>query len=152
MDHEIGEREIGPVLALTHRALVTMETIADGIGDAFRVLVEHAATHGVRWAGPPFVLYPEECEGEFEIAVCMPVAEGAVGGEAAAVEDIAGGLCVSTVHAGPYTGIGEAYAALQRWMDAHGRRPAGPVREVYLNDPDAVPPEELLTEIDWPVV
>jgi effector-binding domain-containing protein len=36
-------------------------------------------------------------------------------------------------------------------MTDNGRRPAGMVREIYLNDPDAVPVEELLTEIDWPV-
>jgi effector-binding domain-containing protein len=28
---------------------------------------------------------------------------------------------------------------------------AGPPRELYLNDPQEVPPEEILTEIDWPI-
>ena len=151
MDYEIIEREVAPVLALTHHRPVTMETIADGIGKAFRVLVEHAGAHEIQWAGPPFVLYPEDCEGEFEIVVCMPVAEGAAGGEGVTVEEVRGGVCASTVHVGPYSRIGEAYEALQRWMAAHDRRPAGLVREVYLNDPDAVPPEELLTEVDWPI-
>ena len=61
------------------------------------------------------------------------------------------GVAASTVHVGPYHEIGSAYAALQRWMADNGRRPAGGMREVYLNDPDSVPPEALLTEIDWPV-
>ena len=52
---------------------------------------------------------------------------------------------------GPYSEIGKAYVALQKWMTDNGRAPAGPVREVYLNDPDAVPAEQLQTEIDWPV-
>jgi effector-binding domain-containing protein len=55
------------------------------------------------------------------------------------------------VHAGPYSGIGKAYTALQKWMTDAGRRPAGMVREVYLNDPASVPAADLLTEIDWPV-
>ena len=73
MDYEITEKELDPQLALTHRAPVTMATIGDGIGAAFGVLMEHAARTGAQWAGPPFVLYPEVCDGEFEITVCMPV-------------------------------------------------------------------------------
>jgi effector-binding domain-containing protein len=37
-------------------------------------------------------------------------------------------------------------------MAANGKRPAGPPREVYLNEPGAVPDAELLTEVDWPIV
>jgi effector-binding domain-containing protein len=151
MDYVIGERELAPVLALVHRAPVTMETIGEGIGGAFRVLVEHAGATGATWTGPPFVLYPEICDGEFEIAVCMPIVEGAESGEGASVEEVPGGLCAATVHVGPYGEIGKAYVALQKWMTDNGRRPAGMVREVYLNDPEGVPPEELQTEIDWPV-
>lgn len=151
MEYEIRERELEPVLALVHRTPVTMQTVGDGVGGAFGVLMEHAATHGVNWAGPPFVLYPSACEGEFEIAVCMPVVPGAAGGEHVTVEEIPGGLCASTVHKGPYAEVGKAYVALQKWMTDNGRSPAGMVREVYLNDPASVPPEDLLTEIDWPV-
>jgi effector-binding domain-containing protein len=151
MEYEIRERDLEPVLALVHRAPVKMETIADGIGGAFGVLMAHGATQDVTWAGPPFVLYPSACEGEFEIAVCMPVVPGAEGGESTTVEEVPGGLCASTVHKGPYGEVGKAYVALQKWMTDNGRRPAGMVREVYLNDPQTVPPEELLTEIDWPV-
>jgi effector-binding domain-containing protein len=151
MEYVIGERELAPVLALVHRAPVTMETIGDGIGGAFRVLVEHAGATGAQWAGPPFVLYPSTCEDEFEITLCMPVVAGAQSGDRVTVEEVPGGLCASTVHVGPYNEVGKAYVALQKWMTDNGRAPAGPVREVYLNDPDAVPPEQLQTEIDWPV-
>jgi effector-binding domain-containing protein len=151
MDYEIAEKDIAPQVALTYRQPVTMETIADRIGGAFRALVEHAAKTGASWAGPPFILYPEDCNDEFVIIVCMPVAPGATGGEQVALEEVPGGTVAFTVHVGPYNGIGKAYVALQKWMTDNGRRPAGMVREIYLNDPDAVPVEELLTEIDWPV-
>jgi effector-binding domain-containing protein len=151
MDYEITEKEIDPQLALTQRTPVTMETIGDRIGGAFHVLVEHAAKTDAQWAGPPFILYPEVCDGEFEIFVCMPVIPGATAGERVALEEIPGGPVASTVHVGPYNEIGKAYTALLKWMTDHGRQPAGMMREIYLNDPDAVPAEELLTEIDWPV-
>lgn len=151
MEYEITEKQLAPQLALTHHTPVTMQTMGEGIGAAFGVLVEHAAKTGAHWAGPPFILYPEDCEGEFEITVCMPVVPGAEGGDQVAVEEVPGGTMASTVHVGPYNEVGQAYVALQKWMTDNGRRPAGKVREIYLNDPDAVPPEELLTEIDWPV-
>ena len=151
MDYEIVEKDITPQLALTYRQPVTMATIADRIGGAFRALVEHAATTGGQWAGPPFILYPEDCSDEFVITVCMPVVPGATGGQQVALEEVPGGTVASTVHVGAYNGVGKAYVALQKWMTDNGRRPAGMVREIYLNDPDSVPAEELLTEIDWPV-
>ena len=151
MDYEVVEKELAPQLALAHRSAVTFATIADGIGAAFGALAEHAAGTGAKWAGPPFILYSEQCEGEFEIVVCMPVAPGATGGVRVTLEEIPGGLVASTVHAGPYSEVGKAYAALQEWMTDNGRRPAGMVREVYLNDPGTVPAEDLLTEIAWPI-
>ena len=88
MDYAITEKELPPQLALTHRAQVTMETMGVRIGAAFGALVEHAARTGAQWAGPPFILYPEICEGEFEIGVCMPVVPGAEGGDQVALEEV----------------------------------------------------------------
>jgi effector-binding domain-containing protein len=151
VDYQIGEKELQTQLALAHRAPVTMATIGDGVGAAFGVLMEHGGKTGAQWAGPPFVLYPEVCDGEFEITVCMPVAPGAEDGAGVTLEHVPGGLVATTVHVGPYSEVGKAYAALQKWMTDNGRRPAGMVREIYLSDPNTVPAEELLTEIDWPI-
>jgi len=151
MDYDISEKQLAPQLTLTHRTPVTMQTMGDRIGAAFGVLVRHAGETGATWAGPPFILYPESCEGEFEIAVCMPVVPGARGGGDVTLEEIPGGTVASTVHVGPYDQVGAAYVALQKWMTDNGRTPAGQMREIYLNDPDSVPPEQLMTEIDWPV-
>jgi effector-binding domain-containing protein len=151
VDYQISEKELPTQLALTHRAPVTMATIGDGVGRAFGVLMEHGGRTGAQWAGPPFILYPEACDGEFEITVCMPVVPGADGGDAVTLERVPGGLVATTVHVGPYSEVGKAYTALQKWMTDNGRRPAGMVREIYLNDPNTVAAEELLTEIDWPI-
>ncbi len=149
MDQEIGERQLDAQLALVHRRRVAMPDLAESIGAAFRTLMEHGAATGARWVGPPFILYPEDCAGEFEIAVCMPVAPGVEGEGEVSLEKVPGGRVVSTVHVGPYESICEAYEALQRWIADNGRRPAGGMREVYLDDPDSTPSEKLRTEIDW---
>ena len=68
-----------------------------------------------------------------------------------ALEEMPGGHVATTMHVGPYPGVGQAYTALQQWMTDNGRHPAGAPREVYLNEPGAVPDDELLTEVDWPI-
>jgi AraC family transcriptional regulator len=74
--------------------------------------------------------------------------EGEIG-----VQTIAGGEYAVTTHYGPYTGLGETYAKLYgQWMPHHGFMPrTSPCFEVYLNDPEATEPEELLTDIYAPI-
>jgi DNA-binding transcriptional MerR regulator len=53
------------------------------------------------------------------------------------------------IHKGSYTSLGETYQAFWRWIEANGYRIVDPCREVYLNNPDNVPEEEWLTEIQY---
>jgi AraC family transcriptional regulator len=56
-----------------------------------------------------------------------------------------------THHKGPYEECGPTYEKLFAWLAANGKKIVGPTRELYLNDPHEVPPEEILTEIFAPV-
>lgn len=100
--------------------------------------------------GPLFVAYhdviDEHTEGEIE--ACIPVPPETAG---SAFYDIPAATVASTMHRGPYTEIGPAYEAIATWMSEHGHEPAGPPREIYLNDPAQTPPEELLTEVQFPL-
>ena len=150
MDYVIAEKDISPQLALTYRQPVTMATIADRIGGAFGRSSSTPPGPAPSSAGPPFILYPEDCGDEFVMTVCMPVVPGATGGEQVALEEVPGGTVASTVHVGPYNGVGKAYVALQKWMTDNGRRPAGWCARSTstIRTPCR---EELLTEIDWPI-
>ena len=55
------------------------------------------------------------------------------------------------VHKGPYQESASSYEVLMSWIGKNGKKITGPLREVYLNDPREVPPEEILTEIDVPI-
>jgi effector-binding domain-containing protein len=54
-------------------------------------------------------------------------------------------------HVGPYEEMGLAEHALYAWAEEHGFEPSGPIRELYLNDPQHVVPEALETEVMLPV-
>ena len=55
------------------------------------------------------------------------------------------------VHKGPYEECGPTYEKLFAWIKENNKKIVGPTREVYLNDPKDVSPEEILTEILAPI-
>lgn len=148
---EVVVKDVPDQLALTVKKRVSLATVGEGMQEAFGAIMAQAGASGAQFTGPPFCLYPGEMADEFDVVVCLPVAPGAAAGGGVDLETVPGGRAASTVHHGPYTALGETYGALQAWMAANGHTPCGAPREVYLNDPQTVPPGELLTEIDWPV-
>jgi effector-binding domain-containing protein len=86
-------------------------------------------------------------DGEVEIDVCMPMAPGATGGDAVELVDLPEVEAASLLHRGHYDEMAPAWNHLMAWVGSSGRPPSGPMREVYLNDPDRVAPEDLLTEL-----
>ncbi|MGD2103445.1 MAG: GyrI-like domain-containing protein, partial [Acidimicrobiia bacterium] len=65
--------------------------------------------------------------------------------------ELEGGSMASTIHHGPYQEIAPAYHTVTGWISEHGHEIAGPPREIYLNDPQTVPEEELLTRVEFPI-
>jgi effector-binding domain-containing protein len=154
MDYAIQVKELPAQLTLQVNKTVTMSTIGQGLGEAFQAIMAQAEAGGAEYAGPPFVVYLEECVGEFPLLLCMPVTAGCpepAGGSGVELKEAAACTAVCTTHLGPYDKLGDAYGVLQTWLTANGKVPAGPPREIYLNEPDKVRPEELLTEIAWPI-
>ncbi len=59
---------------------------------------------------------------------------------------------ISTIHKGPLDQIGPTIKGLAEYGIKNSYDIIGPVTEVYLNDPNEVAPEELLTEVRFPVI
>ena len=150
MSYDVQTKELPDVLALNVSRTVSMATIGQAVGEAFMAIAAHAQASGARLNGPPFCVYPDLPEDEFEVRVCMPVASGAEASADVSLDVVPGGVAASTLHRGPYSAIGESYEALGAWIALNGFAPTGPPREVYLNDPGSVPESELLTEVLWP--
>jgi AraC family transcriptional regulator len=59
----------------------------------------------------------------------------------------------AALYTGPYEGLGRALDGIMAWLGARGYGVDGPVLERYLDqDPSAVPPDKLRTEIWVPVI
>ncbi|MCX6566760.1 MAG: GyrI-like domain-containing protein [Candidatus Aminicenantes bacterium] len=57
----------------------------------------------------------------------------------------------SCIHIGPYEKVGETYAKMMAYISQNGWNIAGPAMEWYLDNPMAVAPENLRTEVILPV-
>ena len=151
--YEVEVKQVPEQSVLLVRKQTTMEGIGDAMGQAFGELMAYMGPAAITPAGPPLCVYTEEFDGESggEMWVCMPVPPGAAGKGAVEAAIVPGGTMAATVHQGPYDTLGQAYAAVFGWIEEHGHQPAGPMRDVYLTDPDQVPPEEYRTEVQWPI-
>ncbi|MEW6686342.1 MAG: GyrI-like domain-containing protein [Candidatus Edwardsbacteria bacterium] len=105
--------------------------------------------------GPPMGIYyddpktvaPEKTRYE----VCLPITPGTKGDKNVKVKELPGGEMAVIMHHGPYGQCGGAYEKICKWIAESGYEIIGAAREIYLNDPGKVPPDSLLTEIQFPV-
>lgn len=150
-DVEIAERESQLVAAIKIRT--NLSKIGNDIGAGFGSLVHAISREGVPSAGAPLIVYhdviDEASEGDIEI--CLPINGTFTGDSEVYARQLEGGTMATTVHHGPYEEIAPAYHTLTGWVSENGHEFTGPPLEVYLNDPQVVPPEELLTRVEFPI-
>lgn len=151
MADDIQIRQLPAQLTLVVSKRVKMAEIAAGMGEAFDLLMRHAAATGAQFVGPPFSLYPEMPAEEFTFLVCMPVAPGAVAGEGVELQELPATEAATLLFKGPYDAMEPSWGRLWEWVGRSGRQPAGPMREVYLNEPGTVAPADYLTELVVPL-
>ncbi len=129
------------------------------IGPMIATVCQFAAGSGAGIVGrPTFVCHetPKEAmkaneESNADVEVVIPVAKKVTGTDRVTCYELPGGPMAMIVHQGPYEQCASTYKTLFAWIAENHKKVAGPTREVYLNDPRKVPPEEILTEIYVPI-
>src|SRR5580658_3343824 len=98
---------------------------------------------GVAQAGPPFCRYVSNAGDEIDIEAGMPVTQAVATGDLRVLAGSVGGCAAAfTVHRGPYSLLGDTYAALERWISEQGRVPKEGRWASYLTDPSEDPDPE----------
>lgn len=153
MTHQVEITEEAPQLVAATRMPTDLQSIGSDIGKGFGLLMQALATEGVAAVGAPLIVYHDMIDQETsgDVEICVPVAKELAGDPDVYSRELEGGPMAATVHRGPYEQIGAAYHTLTVWISEHGHEIAGPPREIYLNDPQTVPPEQLLTRIEFPL-
>ena len=89
--------------------------------------------------------------GTADVEVVVPIAKDIPETADIKIYELPGGSMAKIVHKGPYEHCQPTYQKLFSWIEHRNKTITGPLREVYLNDPNEVKPEEILTEIYAPV-
>ena len=130
------------------------------IGTIIQSLFEFAASKNIELTGRPIFICHEETVNEAmeadknknaDLELAIPISENVEEAEEFKCYELPGGKMAKIVHQGPYEDCGPAYEKLFAWLKDNGKKVVGLIREVYLNDPREVPPEEYLTEIYAPI-
>ncbi|MFH0850263.1 MAG: MerR family transcriptional regulator [Candidatus Bathyarchaeota archaeon] len=131
------------------------ETIGKLIGDLMRVLyASENQRNYVKMVGPVMTIYHDEeyREEGADIEMAVPITgKIAVEDPTVEVRNLEPCRVVSLVHKGSYETIGRAYQRLHGYVSEEGLEIAGPMRDLYLNDPNKVAPDEIMTEVQAPV-
>jgi hypothetical protein len=139
---------------LSRRTTLDTRAINASIADAFAQLTETAERAGVHIAGPPRVHYRYR-EGDqigFDLGFPIQPNDEDIARQAGLkTGETLSGEALMHIHRGAYARLGEAYRRMEQNLGAKGLKGRGDLWEVYLNDPDKCPPQEVLTQILWPV-
>ena len=151
---EIVELHAVPVLYQTRR--VATDEVGAVLAECLPHVFGYAMGNAMAPAGHPFVRQVETSPAFVTIDAGVPLVEAPAEAPPADTEILAGelqaGPAATTIHTGPYEGLGDAYAALDRWFETEGRVRGGAPWEQYLTDPGEVPdPAEWQTQIFWPM-
>jgi len=153
---EITIVELAPQLVLGIRQKGRYEEIAKLIPKVFG----YAGSKGAQILGPPTFICHEttgeeaqlaDSEGTAELEIVCPVAARVEDTEDIKCYELPGGKMSKIVHKGPYKDCGTTYEKMFSWLQENNKKITGPTREVYLNDPNEVKPEDILTEIYFPI-
>jgi AraC family transcriptional regulator len=148
---KIELRVLRPHHTATVRETVGRDDLPAAIGRIFQAVTQVTRHQRVEHDGSPFARYhsiSDLVDLEAGIAVKSPIQpEGPV-----KPSELPGGPAAIAVHAGPYEGLPETYAAIEAWLSNTGRAASGGPWEIYLTDPSEEPDAaKWLTEVIYPL-
>ena len=156
MSYDIATKTVEAVPVLYQARKVAQEEIGNALAECLPAVFGYVMENGLQPAGHPFVRYAGMSPAFFEIEAGIPLVaapDTAPPAETAIlVGELPAGPVATTLHKGPYEGLQDAYAALDRWISESAIEAAGAPWEIYLTDPGEVPdPAEWLAEVSFPI-
>ena len=133
------------------RVQTPIEKLSEHMGACYGEVMQCVASQNVQPAGPPFAIYHNMDMSNLDVEIGFPVTSKIESSGRVKAGSIPGGKVAVETHVGPYDTIGDAYNRLTAFVKEKGLEVNNFSYEYYLNDPGETPPEELQTEIYFPV-
>ena len=136
---------------LTVRTRASAQELPQAMGAAYGAIAQYLGELGEHPAGPPFCAYYNMDMKDLDVEMGFAVTKELAGKGTIQASEIPAGMNASCIFTGPYVELAPAYEALANWIEENGLEATGAAYEFYLNDPSEVPPEELMTQIVFPL-
>lgn len=143
--------EQNPQPALSIRTTTTLKELPQELGKAYQAIGEYLGQIGEQPAGPAYAAYFNWDTDTLDVEIGFPVSRMLPERDQIRITQLPSGKVVRCLYTGPYNKIEPAYKALNAFVEENGYEATGIAYEFYLNDPQEVPPGELLTHIVFPL-
>ena len=154
---EPAVKTIGPIRVVSKKDVGTLETIGMIVGKLIGEVmgqIFHPKNQGqVSISGPPMCLYCDHDykETDINMEIAVPITGRIAVDPEFEVRNLPGGKVIFLIHKGSYETISEGYTKVFQYATNNGYEQSGPVRELYLTNPNERQPEENMTELQLPV-
>jgi effector-binding domain-containing protein len=146
---EIKEQAAQPTLSIRKRTPI--DGLPQLLGESYGKIAGYLAELGTQPDGAPFAAYYNMDMQDLDVEIGFPVTEPVPSKGDIQASQIPGGKLAIALHTGPYGEIGPAYDALTQFAKEQGCEPTGVSYEFYLNDPQETSPQDLKTQIIFPL-
>jgi effector-binding domain-containing protein len=151
MEYTCTLNEQAPQPTLTIHRHAKAQDLPRTMGEAYEAIARYLGELGEEPVGSPFCAYYNDDVKDLDVEIGFTVNKKLAGKGEIQSGEVPQGMTASCVFTGPYVEMSSAYEALAAWIEENGLEPSGVSYEFYLNDPAEVPPEELKTEIVFPL-
>jgi effector-binding domain-containing protein len=121
------------------------------IGEAYAKITQFLIELNEKPAGAPFVVYYNMDMQDLDMEAGYPVSQVLPGKDEIKAGYLLEGMVAACEYTGPYPEMGSTYEVLTQWIKDNGYEATGVSYEFYLNDPAETPPQQLRTQIVFPL-
>ena len=123
--------------------------ISQNMGIAFQTVLDFIAKNGIAEVGKPLSVYytHDEKTMTFQAGFIVPADDAAKAKGEVKAGVLPAGKVLNYIHRGPYAKLRVSYGEMMQYLEDNGLAVAAPTWEVYLNEPDTVPEDQLETDI-----
>jgi effector-binding domain-containing protein len=146
---EYQELPAQPTLAV--RVKTRVEELPQVFGEWYSAIIGYLDELGETPSGAPFAVYYNLDMQDLEVGIGFPVARSLPGKGEIVPGEIPAGKYAACLYTGPYSELGTAYDGLNQWVTEQGYTASGLAYEIYLDDPLKTPPQELKTQLLFPL-
>lgn len=145
---EVREAPAQPCLIV--RGVCEQSAIGEFLSSVYPKLFGYAAAKGAT-PGAPFARYPDWREDDCDIEAGITLDAPTEGSEEIEASALGGCRVARATHTGSYEGLSGAHEAVMAYVEGKGLSLSGAPYEVYLDDCNLVPVDQVRTVVCWPV-